>query len=482
MTLRKRTIIGVLWNFAEQLSRRGITVLVTLTLAFFLTPEDFGLIGMMAIFIAVSTSFMDSGFKEALIRRKNATQSDYSTIFYANLALGAIAYGTLFLVAPWIADFYEEPRLTGLIRALGLVVIINSFQVVQVAILSRALDFKAQLQATVPAALASGCIAIACAYAGFGVWALVAQILSGALVTTVLLSLITKWRPTTEIDNGALLEMYDFGYRLFLSGMINTIFKNIYVVVIAKTFMATAAGHYFFADRVRELLLYRLVSAIQRVTYPALASIEDDDVRLKAGYRRVIQLTCFLLFPGIAIMTVLVDPVFRSTLPNAWLPAVPMLQLMCISAMMHPINSINLNILKVKGRSDLILYLEIVKKVVLLIVLFVTINYGVLAIVAGQILVAVLSYFPNAYYSFKLINYSMSQQIRDYLPGLILSSAVVCLVYILSRTVILHPLIEIIMLSVGAGILYLFCAMTFRMKAFFVMMDLFRGKVGGNVK
>lgn len=355
MTLTKKITTGIIWNFTEQLGRRGIEVVITLLLARFLAPSDYGLVAMMAVFLAVAMSLMDSGFKQALIRLQDAGQIDFNTAFYANLCLGAFSYCLLFLAAPYIAAFYEEPRLVILIRVVGMNILINAFQVVQSAILSRELNFKAQLQAAIPAGIISGIIAIGLAFVGFGVWALIAQMLLASMITTVLLWWLQGWRPTVGFSRPSLRDMYNFGYKLFLSGLLDTIFQNLYVIVIAKLFATTVAGHYFFAKKIKDLVISQLVTAIQNVTYPALATFQDDDIRLKAGYRKIIGITTFLLSPVMLLLAAVAEPLFVFLLPEQWHAATMYLQLMCIASVMYPLHAINVNILQVKGRSDLFL-------------------------------------------------------------------------------------------------------------------------------
>jgi len=466
MTLRKRTITGILWNFTEQLGRRGIGVVITLLLARFLVPADYGLVAMMAVFLAVATSLMDSGFKQALIRLQDAKQVDFNTAFYANLCLGVLSYFLLFLAAPLIAEFYNEPRLTILIRVAGLAIPINAFQVVQVAILSRELNFKTQLQATIPAGIISGLIAVGMAYAGFGVWALIAQMQLSAIITTLFLWWIQSWRPTRAVSRQSLANMYNFGYKLFLSGLLDTIFQNLYVIVIAKLFAASIAGHYFFATKLRDLVIQQLVGSIQNVTYPALSSLQADHARLKAGFSKVIQVTTFVLFPSMLLLAALAEPLFKVLLPAKWLPAVIYLQLMCIAGVMYPLHSINLNILKVKGRSDLFLYLEVFKKMMVLVILAISFRYGVIGILIGQIISSVLSYIPNSYFSAKLINYTIREQIADFMPGLALSSVVALMIYGTGLLVHWPAFAKLTVLALTAGILYLSGAHILKLQAY----------------
>jgi O-antigen/teichoic acid export membrane protein len=260
--------------------------------------------------------------------------------------------------------------------------------------------------------------------------------------------------------------MFGFGSKLFLSGLLDTVFTNIYVVVIAKIFSATVAGHYFFAESIKKLVLNQLVSSISTVTYPALATMQHDNVILKAGYRKVIQITTFLLFPAMALMAALAKPLFHVLLPDQWLPAVPYLQLMCIAGLLYPLHAINLNILKVKGRSDLFLYLEIVKKVSIVLILFVSVQYGVIGILIGQIISSVLAYLPNSYFSNKLIGYSVREQIGDFLPGLVLSGAIAGMVYVVVSVSTLPSLVELLLFGTLAGLVYLLVGYLLNLQAF----------------
>ncbi|TKD62739.1 lipopolysaccharide biosynthesis protein [Cobetia marina] len=424
MSLTKKTTVGILWNFVDQLLRRGMASIVTLLLARLLLPEDFGLMAMVLVFLTIASAMMDSGFQQAILRLPALGPRDASTAFFSNIGFGVVAYVLLYLSAPLIADFYAEPRLVVLVRIGGLVVLINAFEVIQGAMLNRALDFRTRMKAGIPGSVISGSVAVLLGWLGFGVWALAGQMLTAAFVTTALLWWWGSWRPRLTFDMDAFKAMFSFGYKMFLSRMLDVVFVNLYVLVIAKLFSASVAGLFFFADRLKELVINQLVTAIQNVTFPALASIQHDPVRLKDAYRRILQLMVYLLFPGVLLMAALARPLFEALFPDRWLDAVPYLQLMCIAAVMHPLSALNLNVLQVKGRSDLFLGLEVIKKLLICVVLVFTWQHGVIAILIGQIVVAVLSYIPNAWFSRTLIDYSIREQCADFLPSLMLSSAI----------------------------------------------------------
>ncbi len=301
--------------------------------------------------------------------------------------------------------------------------------------------------------------------------------LIAAFLVTAFLWSMKLWRPTLTYSIQSLNDMFGFGFKLFLAGLIDTVFRNMYVVVIAKIFSSTVAGYYFFAEKIKELIINQIVNSISTVTYPALATMQDDNVSLKAGYRKVIQITTFLLFPAMALTAALANPLFSVLLPDQWMPAVPYLQLMCVAGLLYPLHTINLDILKVKGRSDLLLYLEIVKKASIVLILFVSVQYGVIGILIGQILSSLLAYLPNSYFSQKLIGYSVHEQIGDFLPCLMLSGTVAGVVYVTMSMSTLSALAELIVFSIAAVTLYLLGAYALKLQAFILTLQIVKERI-----
>lgn len=480
--LGSKTLIGIAWNFFEQLLQRGLGIVFTLLLAALLTPEDFGLVAMMSVFIAIAIAIMDSGFKQGLIREPDGSQSLFNTAFLANLVLAILAYLLLVLCAPFIAAFYAEPALTTLLRVAGLVVVINAFQVVQSAQLARELNFKRQLVIALPSNAIAGLVAVTMAYNGFGVWALVAQMLTSAAVTTALLWQLQGWRPSADFDFVKCKKLYSFGYKLLLSGLLDVVFKNIYVLFIAKLFSTSVAGLYFFADRIRELLLMQLVKSVQNVTYPALSKLQSDNTALKKGYKNVLLVTSFILSPILLTMAALSHSFFTFLLPDKWLAAADYFSLMCLVSVMYPLHSINLNVLKVKGRSDLFLGIEVLKKVFVVIILYFSIDYGVLGILIGQLFSSVLAYFPNAYFNKKLIGYSIAEQLKDLLPIIMLASAVAVFIAYLSRELLLSPVVSFFLLFSSSMLIYLALAHLFNLAAYVICKEFIATVVNKRLK
>ncbi len=469
----------MLWNLAEQLGRRGIQVAVTLLLAYFLSPEDYGLVAMMAVFLALGTSLMDSGFTQALIRLKDAKHVDFDTAFYANVVLGILSYLILFVTAPYIADFYNEQRLIELIRVAALTIVINAFQVVQIAQLSRELNFKAQLKANLPAALISGIIALVLAYFDFGVWALIWQMLLSALLMTVFLWLQHIWRPTFTFCRESLYHMYNFGYKLFLSGLLDIVFRNLYVIIIAKYFTTGIAGLYFFADKIRELIVLQLVFSIQSVTYPALATMQDDNIRLKENYKKIVKIMTFIMFPLTLFLAALSDILFQTFLPQKWWEASSYLSIMLIAWLLIPMHAINVNVLQVKGRSDHFLILEFIKKAIAAIVLSISIVYGIYGLLIGQIIGGILAYIPNVYFANRLIGYSLKEQIGDFMPVLLLSGGIALFIYFVQMILQWNKVVELIVLGVAAFVFYIVIAQIMKLQAYVLTKDLLFKKLKG---
>lgn len=465
MSLTKRTFTGVIWHSAEQFSRRGIEILATLILAALLRPEEFGLLGMTSVFIALANGLAELGLMQALIRERRVEPVQYNTVFAANILIGVATYSILFFTAPFIAGFFDQPQLLPVVRVLGLVVILNSFQLVPSSILSRQLRFGAKAKATVPAVILSAATAVVLASTGFGIWALVAQALVSALLITVFLWISSGWIPTLHIDIRGSAPLFSFGHKLFLSGAIETIFRNLYLVVIAKTFSALAAGHYFLADRIRNLVVHQVVNAVQTATYPAIATLQHDEHRLREAYRKLIRITTFLIFPALGLIVLSAEPLFELIFPAAWRESSHYLQLLCLASVLYPMHSINLNLLKVLGRSGLLLRLQLVKKGLLVIALAVGIQYGIYGILCANIVQSFLAYLPNQYYSARFLGYTTSEQIGDFLPQLALVTSVGIILVLLRKILELGALSSVAVVFLGMTVIYAMLASLLRIRA-----------------
>lgn len=423
-SLRKKAERGALWSFVDAAGNRIVQFVVGVILARLLVPEQFGLLGMLAIFIAVAQAFLDGGFVMALIQKKEVTEADTSSVFYLNVVVGAVLAGLMYLAAPWIASFYDRPDLCPLTRAMSLIFVINSLGVVQTALLSRNVAFKIQAKVSLVSAICSGCIGIGMAYSGYGVWSLVGQQISRAVCTVALLWLLNSWRPGLVFSLVSLRRMFTFGSRLLASNLLDQVFSNLYYVVIGKVFSPAELGYYTRAAHFQELPSMTLTQAVARVALPVFSSIQDDVARLRRGMQKVLGLLVFLVAPMMVLLAVTAPSLVQVLLTEKWLPCVPYLQMLVILGILYPLHALNLNILVARGRSDLFLRLEVIKKCLILLNVVVSWRWGIMAIIIGQLLLSVVCYFLNSYYTGRLLGYSAWQQLRD-IAAYLFSAAVV---------------------------------------------------------
>lgn len=422
-SLKSKTIIGFFWSFLDLFANHGIQFGVQIILARLLLPEHFGIIGMILVLIAVSNAIVDSGFSQALIRDQHTTQEDYSTVFYFNLFISLVLYGLLFCTANMISVFFEEPQLTKIIRVLSLVLIINSVAIIQKAMLVKKVDFKTLTKISVIAVLISGSLTVFLAMAGFGVWSLVINMIALQSIQSGLLWYFNKWIPSFTFKVQSFKKFYSFGYKLLLSGLIDTLFYYIYFVIIGKMYSTNQLGYYTNAVKIKDLASFSIVSTVQRVTYPVLSSIQQEEERLKYGFKSVIKTSAFISFPLMVGLAAIAKPLFIVLFGDKWIPSVTYFQLLCFAGMLYPLHAINLNVLQVKGRSDLILLLEIVKKSLLtiLIVLSLLFEFGIIGLIWTAIIYSFVSFSINSYFSAREIDYSSIEQIKDVLPSFIIS-------------------------------------------------------------
>ncbi len=416
--LKNKTFSALAWNLAQRMGLRLIQFMPTIILARLLTPAEFGLIGMLTLFIALAATFLDSGFSLALIQKKNASYLDECSMFYFNILVGAVLTLALFLAAPLIAAFYHQPTLTGLTRVLSFGILISAFDIIQTTRLTRALDFKTQFKTTILGSLASGALGIVAAYLGLGVWSLAIQSIADDLISTGTLWIVCDWRPALLLSLNSLKGMFGFGSRMLLTNLVGTFFDNIYGVIIGKVFSANELGYYIRGDSLRTIAINTTSDAFGNILFPALATIQDDSERLKRAYKKSLQMSAFVHFPLMAGLIVVAKPLIFLLLSAKWQETVPLFQLMCCAGLLYPLQIVNLDILKVKGRSDLFLRLTLIKRSLTVIAIFITFPWGINMLLVGQIVLAVIAYFLNSFYSEKLIGYSMIAQVQDVLQSL----------------------------------------------------------------
>ncbi|HIZ02144.1 MAG TPA: lipopolysaccharide biosynthesis protein [Candidatus Bacteroides merdipullorum] len=420
-SLKNKTVKGVGWSFIDNLSSSGITFLVGLVLARLLTPSEYGIMAILTIFIAVSNSIVDSGFSNALIRKTDARRVDYNTVFLFNLLVSGFLYVVLFLAAPAISRFFKEPLLVEVMRVIGWVLVINALAIIPRTLFVKEVNFKTQTKVSLIASISSGVIGIGMALAGLGVWSLVGQQLSRQLLNTLFLWIYCTWRPAWEFSMQSFKELFGFGSKILLSGLLNTIFNEIYSLVIGRCYTSAQLGQYTRANQFNQIFSSNLTTVIQRVSYPVLSSIQDEPERLREAYRKVIKSTMLISFACMLGLASVARPLIIILIGEKWLPAVGFLQIICFSGMLYPLHAINLNILQVKGRSDLFLRLEIIKKIIAVGPLVLGVLFSIEYMLWGSVCTSLIAYFLNSYYSADLIDYPTKEQIKDILPTFLVS-------------------------------------------------------------
>lgn len=412
-SLKQATTKGLFWSSVERFSNQGVQFVFSIILARLLSPSDYGIIAMVTIFFAVAQSFVDSGFSNALVRKTDRVEEDLSTCFYFNIGVGIIAYIVLFLIAPLVANFYCQPILSPIIRITGLEVMLNSLCVVQQALFTIKIDFKSQAKITLSATVISGIVGILLAYQGYGIWALVWQGVASSIVRMGLLWLMSKWRPRTGFSKSSFNYLFGYGSKLLASGLLDTIYNNIYPIVIGKFYNPAQLGNYSRALGWAQLPSANITSILQRVTFPVLSAIQDDTLRLQNSYRRLLKLSAFIVFPLMMGLAAIASPLIRVILTAKWDGCVLYLQILCFALMLYPIHAINLNLLQVKGRSDLFLRLEIIKKIIGVVILIITIPLGITAMCLGMVFSSIICLIVNTYYTSRFIDVGLLTQLKD---------------------------------------------------------------------
>lgn len=454
MSLRQKTVTGIFWSSIERFSVQGIQFLLGIIMARILLPADYGIIAMLAFFLAISQSFIDSGFSNALIRRQNRNEIDFSTVFYFNIVVGLVFYFILFFTSPLIAAFYNTPILESLTKVVALNVFINSLTIVQRAKLIINVDFKTQTKASVLSVIISGIIGIGMAYKGYGVWALAIQSIVNGVINMISLWILSGWIPQKSFSISSFKEMFFYGFKLLLSGLLNITYQNIYTIVIGKKFSKVELGNYSYANTFTNFPSSNISGIIQRVTFPVLCSIQDDEIKLKETFRKFLRLSAFVVFPLMIGLLAVTEPLIRLLLTDKWSGVIILLQILCLSQMWYPIHAINLNLLQVKGRSDLFLRLEIIKIVIGISLLIITIPLGIIALCWSMVAASLISLVVNTYYTGRLIRVGYLRQMKDLLPTLGNSFSMGIIIW--GVTQLIHSKIFALIIGITVGVIYYF--------------------------
>lgn len=475
--LRNTAVSGVIWSFVERFSVQGVQFVITIIMARILTPADYGLIGMLAIFMGVSQVFIDGGFSKALIQTKDKDERDFSTVFYINLGISLLVYAILFFSAPAIATFYNQPLLTPITRIYSLNLIVNSLSAVNKTLLVIRVDFKTLSKISLSSAILSGIAGIYCAYTGWGVWALVVQVIVSSLINTLLGFFFVKWYPKLIFSIASFKKLFAFGSKLLAATIISSIYANIYTLVIGKKFPASDLGYYTRANQFADLAGTNISGIMARVSFPLLSKIQDDDQRLLEAYRKYIKMTAFIMFPILLLLSGLAKPIILVILGAKWAQSIDLLRILPFSFLFTGITTINLNLLYVKGRSDLVLRLEIIKKSIAFTILVISSFFSLKIMCIGLVVYSMIAFSLNTTYTHKILNYGLIKQIRDFLPYLLTAIAVMVEGFVLG-SINMHPFLSLTVSLVACVATYLALSHIFHLYAFVEM----RGIVLSNIK
>ena len=462
-TLKEKTAKGLSWGFIDSLSNTGFTAIISIILARILSPEEFGLIGMIAIFIALGNSLMDSGFSGALIRKESVTNEDLSTVFYTNLALGTIIYFILYAIAPAISIFLNTDILCNLIRVLGLSVIIVSFSQIQKVNFTRKIDFKTQAIISLIASLLSGVISIWMALTGFGVWSLVAQQLSRQCTISILLWIFSNWKPDATFSAKSFKEMFSFGSKLLACSLISVIWSEVYSFVIGKMYNPVTVGYFSRAEKFKGLATSNIGQVVQRVGYPIMSSIQNEPERQVRVYRRVIRVTVLLAGSLVMGLVGCADAMIEVLIGAKWLPASEYLRILGISGLFLPIIVVSVNVFNANGKSNITLILEVIKIFLAAIPILLGVIFNMKLMLWGIVGITFITYMIHAAFVAKEIEYSVWQQLKDIVPFIIISVIMSAIVYCVGM-IDLKPVVQLI-LQIITGFLVLLVTYEYIYKA-----------------
>ncbi|WP_430426583.1 lipopolysaccharide biosynthesis protein [Maribacter litoralis] len=481
MGLKEKTFNGVFWTFSQQLGVQIINFGVQIILARLLLPEDFGLIAMIQIFITIGQTLMDGGMTASLIRTKNVSQSDYSTVFLINVIVSLVIYIVIFCFAPLISYFFEQEKLELIIRVLTLSFVLQSFVGVQTTILTKNLKFKLLMLMQLPSTIIGGVVGVALAFLGFGVWSLVWLKLVTTFVFVLFHWVKTDWKPKLYLDKEKLKYHFNFGYKLTLSGLLTNLYINSYLLIIGKLFPPAQLGFYSQADTLRMFPVRNITTALQKVTFPIFSTIQDDNERLKQVFKRITGSVLFVVVPVMLLLILIAKPLFSIVLTDKWLPSVPIFQILCISAIIFPLSIYNLNIILVKGRSGLHLKLEIIKKLSSIVFLLLIIPFGFYGIVYAQAISMFIHAFVNIFYSGRIMEYSFRDQMVDMAPvftvGIISMVLSYYLKYMLFKEVFLTDWLNILLSILFFASVYLLSSYVFKLNALIDLKILIKDKL-----
>lgn len=471
--IKGQVIDSLIWKLMERGGVQGIQFILQLILARLLTPDDYGIIAIIAIFITIANVFVQSGFNTALIQNKETDEKDFSSVFYLSMFVALVLYVVLFFVSPTISRFYGVPELTKVIRVLSITLFLGAYNSIQNAVISKTMKFKKLFFSSSISVILSGSIGVLLAYLGFGVWALVAQQLINQFTIIIILSFILDWHPKLIFSVERIKVLFGYGWKLLVSSLIDTFYMNIRSLIIGKIYHPAVLGFYNRGDQFPQIIVSNINGSIQSVMLPALSSEQENKVRVKNMVRRAIVTSSFIIFPMMIGLAVVAEPLVKILLTDKWLPCVPFMQIFCISYALWPIHTANLQAINALGHSNIFLKLEIVKKIIGTLILVISLFYGIYAIAIGTLISGIISTFINSYPNIKILNYSYFEQIKDIMPSIFISILMGIITYSIKFLCLPDILTLIVQIFVGI-ILYIALAKLFKLECYIYLVDTFK--------
>lgn len=476
--MKNRVISNLLWRLSERCGAQMVSFVVSVVLARLIAPSAYGQIALIAVFTSILEVFINSGLGNALIQKKDADDLDFSTVFYANILFCLLLYGILYAAAPAIAALYRMPDLTLLVRVTGLTLIISGVKNVQMAYVSKHMQFRIFFFATLGGTIGAAVVGITMAYRGFGVWALIVQSLFNNGVDTLLLWVMVKWRPQKRFSFRRLKTLYSYGWKLLVSGLINTVYSDIRQLIIGRLYSASDLAYYNKGEQLPNLAITNINSSIDSVLFPAMSKAQDDKTRVRAMSQMAIRISSYIMWPIMLGLAAVAEPLIRLLLTEKWLPSVPYMRVFCFAMAFEPIHTANLNAIKAMGRSDITLKLEIVKKTFGLLLLLAVMPYGPFAICSSTILYSFAAQVLNTAPNRKLLGYRYLDQLKDILPFAAMSCVMCAAVAALGRIPAPDSVRLLVQIPCGIAV-YIGLSVLFRVDVFFTLLDVGKHLLSG---
>lgn len=469
--LKQKTISSMIWNAIQRFGTMILSFGTNIVLARLLMPEDFGCIGMLSIFLALSNVFIDGGFGSALIQKKNPTQEDYSTIFYWNLFVSAIVFVILQFSAPYIADFYHMPKLCELLRVLSVVLIINGFTVVQTNILTKKLSFKLIAKIRLVAIFIAMVTSIIAAFYGMGVWSLVLKDILAAVLGSAMFWIYNSWRPSLIFSWKSFKELFSFGGLMLLSSLLNTFFENLQGIVIGRCYTAKDLGFYSQAKRLDEIPSHSLSQIVTQVSFPVFSQVADNKDLLIRTIRKNIITTTYIIFPLQAFLIAVAQPLILFIFSDKWIEAIPYFRILCVYSMFVSLNAINTNIYKALGKSNYYFWVQLTKKLIAVSLLVLGLNYGVLGVTWSVSISGIIWWIFSASINTRLIGYGIMKQIKDVYIQFILAIILGVIVYAMLQIFDFSPIVKLLIAAIAFLPPYLYITKIMKLEGYRVVIN-----------